>query len=70
VVEAVARCPRCGGAFHCGVADEQACPCTTVSLDAALQQRLRERFSGCLCIACLAAVARGSPFEPMCPAAR
>ncbi|HEY6133439.1 MAG TPA: cysteine-rich CWC family protein [Rubrivivax sp.] len=70
MAEAPDRCPRCGGAFHCGVADEQACPCGSVSLDAALQQRLRERFNGCLCITCLAAVARGSPLEPVFPAAR
>ena len=52
------RCPRCGGAFHCGVGDAGPCPCTSVQLDADLQQRLRERYTGCLCLRCLAALAQ------------
>ena len=52
------RCPRCGGAFHCGIGDAGPCPCTGVQLDAALQQRLRERYTGCLCLACLRALAQ------------
>jgi len=51
------RCPRCGGAFHCGMNDDRPCPCTGLTLDAALQQRLRERYNGCLCINCLRALA-------------
>lgn len=48
------RCPRCGGAFHCGVNDPQPCACTTLTLPPALLAGLRERFDGCLCLACLA----------------
>ncbi len=48
------RCPRCGGAFHCGARDPQPCACTTLSLDAALLARLSERYDRCLCLACLA----------------
>ena len=48
------RCPRCGGAFHCGANDAQPCPCSALTLDAALLARLRERHAGCLCLACLA----------------
>jgi len=47
------RCPRCGGAFHCGVADPEPCPCTTLRLDAKTLAQLRKRFVGCLCLACL-----------------
>ena len=47
------RCPRCGGGFHCGVNDSAACPCTTVTLDAATQAALRARYEGCLCLRCL-----------------
>ena len=48
------RCPRCGGGFHCGVADAAPCPCSTITLDAATQAALRQRYSGCLCLGCLA----------------
>ena len=51
------RCPRCGGGFHCGMRDAAPCPCSAVSLSAALQARLRERYAGCLCLACLRALA-------------
>jgi Cysteine-rich CWC len=47
------RCPRCGGAFACGAAGPEPCACTTVTLSATLQARLRRQFSGCLCLACL-----------------
>jgi Cysteine-rich CWC len=53
-------CPRCGGAFHCGAQDAEPCPCTGLTLDAALQQRLRERYVGCLCLRCLQALAGGA----------
>jgi len=54
------RCPRCGGAFHCGVADAAPCPCGTVPLDEARLAALRHRYQGCLCLACLQAVAAGA----------
>ncbi len=57
------RCPRCGGGFHCGAQDVTPCPCGTLTLDAALQTRLRERFTGCLCLACLRALAAGAPLD-------
>ena len=58
------RCPRCGGGFHCGMDDAGPCPCTTVSLSPALQATLRQRFTGCLCLACLQALAAGAPELP------
>jgi hypothetical protein len=57
------RCPRCGGGFHCGANDAAPCACTTLTLDGATLAALRERFSGCLCLGCLRAVAGGEPPE-------
>jgi hypothetical protein len=59
--EAADRCPRCGGAFHCGIGEAQPCACTGLKLDAALQLRLRGLYSGCLCLRCLQALATGAP---------
>jgi len=47
------RCPRCGGGFACGAAGPAPCACTTVTLSDALQTALRQRYTGCLCLACL-----------------
>jgi hypothetical protein len=52
------RCPRCGGAFHCGMADAGPCACTSVTLDEPTQAALRERYSGCLCLRCLMELGR------------
>lgn len=57
------RCPRCGGAFHCGVSDAAPCPCSTLTLSAELQAQLRRRWSGCLCLRCLQALAAGADLE-------
>ena len=54
------RCPRCGGTFHCGVNDVEPCACTALSLDDATLADLRQRFAGCLCLACLREVAAGA----------
>jgi len=51
-------CPRCGGAFHCGVDDVEPCACTTLTLDADTLARLRRTYSGCLCLRCLHALSR------------
>ena len=61
------RCPRCGGTFHCGVAEAAPCPCTTVTLDAATLAELRRRYVACLCIRCLAELARGAAIEKAGP---
>jgi len=47
------RCPRCGGAFHCGINDLEPCACTTLWLDDVTLNDLRQRYDGCLCLACL-----------------
>ena len=47
------RCPRCGGGFHCGAGDAEPCDCTTMPLDDATLADLRQRYTGCLCLACL-----------------
>lgn len=54
------RCPRCGGAFHCGMNDARdagPCACTTLTLTPALRAELAARYQGCLCLACLRALA-------------
>ena len=56
------HCPRCGGPFHCGVNDPSPCACTTLKLDAATRAELQRRYDGCLCLACLVALA--APGEP------
>jgi len=63
------RCPRCGGGFHCGVKDTAPCPCTTVTLSAQLQAALRQRYDGCLCLACLRDLAAGAAIDPPSPTA-
>ena len=50
------RCARCGGPFRCGVNDAGPCACTTLHLSAVVLERLRLRYRGCLCLACLAGV--------------
>ena len=52
-------CPRCGGAFACGVGADRATPCFCVSypLGAERLAELRAKWSDCLCAACLAALA-------------
>lgn len=55
------RCPRCGGAFHCGVNDVEPCACTTLRLDDATLADLRQRFDGCLCLACLRELSMTQP---------
>jgi hypothetical protein len=50
-------CPRCGGGFHCGAQDTAPCPCSSLVLSPTLQAALRQRYSGCLCLDCLQALA-------------
>lgn len=64
VARQAARCPRCGAAFGCGAAGPAPCPCTAIALGADLQAALRDRFTGCLCPACLRALARGADVAP------
>lgn len=57
-------CPRCHRAFHCGAADAAPCPCATLSLGRALLTELRQRYDGCLCLACLAELGGGPATPP------
>lgn len=57
-------CPRCGGAFHCGVNDGH-CACFGLRLSEALQQHLSATYPGqCLCVTCLAELSQ----PDACPA--
>ena len=58
------RCPRCGGGFHCGMADDGPCACSGVTLDAATLAELRQRYRGCLCLACLRSLTTEAPASP------
>ncbi|MBS0441588.1 MAG: cysteine-rich CWC family protein [Proteobacteria bacterium] len=54
------RCPRCGGAFHCGADDTRdagLCACSTLTLTPELRAELSGRYRGCLCLRCLAELA-------------
>ena len=58
--ENLACCPRCGGEFHCGAGEPSTpCACKAVALDEPTLAALRERYSGCLCVACLREIQRG-----------
>jgi Cysteine-rich CWC len=46
-------CPRCAGAFDCGMLDAAPCACTALTLTPELLAQLRQRFAGCLCLNCL-----------------
>lgn len=62
------RCPRCGGAFHCGVNNSGPCACTTITLNPAQRAELAARYQGCLCLACLRELAAGA--APLAPSGR
>lgn len=67
------RCPRCGGAFHCGANDAGPCACTTLQLAPATLARLAAQYRGCLCLRCLGEIAAadqpGSAPGPTCASA-
>lgn len=50
-------CPRCGQAFHCGVADDRPCWCSGVVVSAETLADLRQRYDRCVCSTCLAEMA-------------
>ena len=52
-------CPRCGGAFECGVGADRATPCFCAAIELSPERRaeLRAKWSDCLCAACLATLA-------------
>ena len=63
--DAPVRCSCCGAEFHCGAADpSQPCACTTVKLDSQVLAALRERYTGCLCLPCLASLSFNPPAPP------
>ncbi|MDH0866850.1 cysteine-rich CWC family protein [Mitsuaria sp. GD03876] len=54
-------CPRCGGGFHCGVEDGW-CACFGTRLGEDLKRELAARWPDrCLCLRCLAELARDDP---------
>jgi len=63
-VNATDVCPRCGGAFHCGVNDATPCACTALALGPELLADLRSRYTTCLCVNCLAQLATPQKSRP------
>ncbi|HEU0317084.1 MAG TPA: cysteine-rich CWC family protein [Solirubrobacteraceae bacterium] len=51
-----AACERCGGAFCCGVAEDQ-CWCQAPELPASTRRALATTYRACLCPACLGELA-------------
>lgn len=68
-VGANARCAHCGADFHCGVNDAEPCACTRIALAATTLAALRERYAGCLCLACLSTLSAREALDPAAPAA-
>jgi Cysteine-rich CWC len=58
------RCPRCGGVFRCGAAGPGPCACTMPRLSAELLGHLRDRYTSCLCLSCLRALAQAERASP------
>jgi hypothetical protein len=61
------RCPRCGAEFSCGAANAaRACACSALALTPQRLAAIRESWTGCLCGACLLALAGddGGSVEP------
>jgi hypothetical protein len=48
-------CQSCGVEFQCG---SLCCWCGEIKLDAAVRRELKEKFTDCLCRACLESAAR------------
>jgi hypothetical protein len=46
-------CPACGESFACELSLAKGCWCAEVKLSDETRQQLRERYSDCLCRACL-----------------
>ncbi|MGH9794247.1 MAG: cysteine-rich CWC family protein [Candidatus Acidiferrales bacterium] len=59
IVEMQRACPACGEQFACGAALRD-CWCAEMELSEAARAALRERYTGCLCRACLQRHAAGT----------
>lgn len=59
-------CEACGASFGCGV-NEGSCWCSSVSLTPADLAALRERYSSCLCPACLERAASDGTVSQQAP---
>jgi hypothetical protein len=56
-MSSIDTCARCGGGFHCGANDADACACTTLTLHPDTLADLARRYAGCLCLGCLRTIA-------------
>lgn len=53
VLQKAQVCEGCGEPFACDLSLAQGCWCGEVKLSEQTRQELRDRYSGCLCCACL-----------------
>ncbi|MBL1276024.1 MAG: cysteine-rich CWC family protein [Ectothiorhodospiraceae bacterium] len=51
------RCPRCGIAFVCQASVIARCQCRAIILTAEQKAFVKQRYMGCLCVACLQSMA-------------
>ncbi|WP_374674819.1 cysteine-rich CWC family protein [Ideonella sp.] len=65
-----AICPRCQRAFDCGAAGPGPCACAGLVVPESVREALRGRYTGCLCLGCLAELSRedAAPPAPAPPA--
>jgi hypothetical protein len=62
------NCPRCGAEFGCGAGNlAKTCACSALALTARRLAAIRESWAGCLCVACLIALAgeNRAPVDPV-----
>jgi hypothetical protein len=52
-------CPRCGRTFECKANNPVRCNCALVELDEERLDAMQRRYSDCLCLDCLRAIAAG-----------
>jgi hypothetical protein len=46
-------CPACQVIFECRAGNIEQCQCRTVKLELAVQQRIEDTYTDCLCVDCL-----------------
>ncbi len=47
------KCPRCNAAFECKPGNITQCQCFGITISNELKKHIEERYSDCLCRACL-----------------
>ena len=53
VLRKTQACPACGESFACEISLAKGCWCTEIKLSEAAREKLRSKYTSCLCRACL-----------------